>query len=145
MSKTVQKGILTYLENIKGKFRRNLPTKTYGTKELSPTEVVKTTFLEILNTMLDKTRKGFHMEWYCTGPWSGGRNEDDLLDLFYFWFFPNSMKFYGARPSTNFLSPRDAHFLLSQTETNCNLHFKQISHSQWICNITLGTNFGEKG
>lgn len=62
MSKTVQKGILTYLENIKGKFRRNLPTKTYGTKELSPTEVVKTTFLEILNTMLDKTRKGFHME-----------------------------------------------------------------------------------
>lgn len=54
--------MFTYLENIKGKFRRNLPTKTYGTKELSPTGVVKTTFLEIFNTMLDKTRKGFHME-----------------------------------------------------------------------------------
>lgn len=58
----MQKGTFTYLENIKGKFRRHLLTKIYGTKELSPTRVVKTTFLEIFNTMLDKTRKGFHME-----------------------------------------------------------------------------------
>lgn len=34
----------------------------------SPTGVVKTTLLEIFNTMLDKTRKGFHMERSCTEP-----------------------------------------------------------------------------
>ena len=58
----MQRGVIKYLENIKGKFRKNLPVKTYGTKKLSPTGVVKTTLLEIFNTMLDKTRKGFHME-----------------------------------------------------------------------------------
>lgn len=36
--------------------------KTYGTEELFPISVIKTTFLEIFNTRLDKTRKGFHME-----------------------------------------------------------------------------------
>lgn len=35
MSKKMQRGVIKYLENIKGKFRKNLPVKTYGTKKLS--------------------------------------------------------------------------------------------------------------
>lgn len=52
-----------YLENIyKRRIQdKNMLAKTYGT-ELCPTSVVKTTFLEIFKTRLDKTRKGFHME-----------------------------------------------------------------------------------
>lgn len=58
-----------YLKNIyKKKIQDKYAGKNLWDRDLSPTSVVKTTFLEISNTRLDKIRKGFHMERSYTSP-----------------------------------------------------------------------------
>lgn len=127
----------------KGKFQNKFAGKNYETEEQSPTGVVKTTFLKIFNTRLDKTRKGFHMEWSCHWPlkwedWRWSRRSFPFLTFLILWSFMG----YSLLPI--YLLPMMPTFSFYKREINCILHFKLISYSQWISNIILSTSLGGK-